>query len=167
MGLGLSVNGESVAHWSYSGFNEFRTKVAAAIGINLRKMQGFSDVDRSLLEKSWESYRQAIEEDTKKEKISWDTVDDPIKHLLHHSDCEGEIAAEYCGVIADRLEEIIKDWPTKIVLHPDPFWQDRSFWRDCGYPAEMVLDDYDYTQANSLIAGLRKAVELNVPLEFH
>lgn len=161
MGLGLSVNGESCAQWSYSGFNSFRTKVAAAVGIELRKMEGFSDVDRSLLEKSWESYRQAIEEDAKKVKISWDTVDDPIKHFLHHSDCDGEIKPEYCGLIADRLEEIIKDWPQKVTLKPDLFWQDR------GYPAEMVLDDHDYTQAKGLIAGLRKAVELNVPLEFH
>lgn len=52
MGLGLSVNGESCAQWSYSGFNSFRTKVAAAVGIELRKMEGFSDVDRSLLEKA-------------------------------------------------------------------------------------------------------------------
>lgn len=88
-------------------------------------------------------------------------MDDPIKHLLHHSDCDGKIDPEYCGLIADRLEEIIKDWPQKVTLKPDPFWQDR------GYPAEMVLDDHDYTQAKGLIAGLRKAVELNVSLEFH
>lgn len=168
MGLGLYVNGNRCAGWSYSGFNSFREKVAAACGIQLRKMEGFSDVDRSLLlgedgvykAGGYEAYRDAILADNAT-KISWDTIDDPIKHLLHHSDCDGELAPEFCGLVADRLEEIIKDWPKKVTLNPDPLWQER------GYPAEMELDDYDTSNAVCLIAGLRQAMSLNVPLEFH
>ena len=162
MGLSLCVNGNRCAGWSYSGFNVFREKVAAACGIELRKMDGFVDFDRNRLYESggYEAYRDAAIADSKKEKISWDTINDPIKHLLHHSDCDGELTPEFCGLVADRLEEIITDWPEKRKLETPVSWQER------GYPAEMILDDYDKSQAKGLIVGLRQAVELGVPLEF-
>jgi len=160
MGLGLSVAGKSYASWAYSGFNSFREKVAAQIGINLPKMEGFSDVDKSILaEQGWEAYQKACEEDT--DKISWDTVNDPIKGLLYHSDCEGEIPADQCAAIADRLEEIIKNWPDYSKLKVDPFWQER------GYSPEMQLRNYDKEQALGLIEGLREAAKTGNPLEFH
>lgn len=159
MGLALSVNGKTCASWAYSGFNSFREKVAAQIGINLRKMEGFYDVDKSILsEQGWEAYRKACEENVG--SISWDTVDDPIKGLLHHSDCDGEIPADQCAAIADRLEQIIKDWPERHTLKVDPFWQER------GYSPEMELPDYDKQQATGLIAGLREAAATGKPLEF-
>lgn len=162
MGFGLSVAGKTCAFWEYSGFNSFREKVAAQIGINLRKMEGFSDVDKSILsEQGWEAYRKAYEADALAPKISWDTVNDPIKGLLHHSDCEGEIPAEQCAAIADRLEEIIKDWPDTDTLKIDPFWQAR------GYSPEITLSNYDKQQATGLIAGLREAAATGKPLEFH
>ena len=162
MGLGLYVNDKRCAGWSYSGFNAFREKVARQAGIELNKMEGFHDIDRSILEKQgWEAYRQAMEADLDKPKISWDTIDDPIVPLLHHSDCDGTIEAPLCGALADRLEELIRDWPERMKLQVDPFWQER------GYSAEMELDDYDTVQAKGLIQGLREAAATGHPLEFH
>lgn len=162
MGLGLSVNGKHVARWSYSGFNSFRERVAKQLGIELRKMEGFTDVDKAILEKEgWEAYRKAYEADMLGPKISWKTIKDPIKYLLHHSDCEGTIGPKRCALIADRLEQIINDWPESHNLKTDPFWQER------GYPVEMNLPDYDKEQARGLIAGMREAAKLNKPLEFH
>ena len=159
MGLGLYVDGKRYAGWAYSVFNKFRERVAKHIGIDLRKMDGFSDVDKSILSaQGWEAYHAACEADT--DKISWDTVNDPIKGLLHHSDCEGEIPAEECAAIADRLEQIIEKWPTRQKLKTDPFWQER------GYPPELDLEDYDTAQAKGLIEGLREAAKTGKPLEF-
>lgn len=170
MGLALSVDGKTCARWSYSGFDSFRSKVAEECGIELRKMEGFPDFDKTKMYKDgvyqtggYEAYRDAIFADAKKTKISWDTINDPIKHLLYHSDCDGEIAPEFCGIIADRLEEVIISWPEELVAKSTNPEQSVSM----GYPAEMTFDNYDKVQARGLIEGLRKAVKLNVPLEFH
>jgi len=161
MGLALRVDGNTYAEWAYSGYGQFRKKIAAQVGIDLHQMEGFHNVDKSILSiQGWEAYREAIETDLSQEKISWDTVNDPIKILLNHSDCEGEIPAEDCKVLADRLEQIIKEWPERVKLKTDPFWQDR------GYPAELDLDAYDTTQAKGLIAGLREAAKIGKPVEF-
>lgn len=40
--------------------------------------------------------------------IRWESLKpDPLFVLLHHSDCEGEIAPQDCGPIADRLESLL------------------------------------------------------------
>lgn len=83
MGLDFSP-GE--AHWSYSGFNEFRRKLAAEINIDLGEMEGFGG------------------------PISWDGVRDPIKPLLNHSDCDGELSVSECIVVYPRLLELVKNW---------------------------------------------------------
>lgn len=83
--MGLDFDG-SDAHWSYSGFHYFRKCLAADIGIKLEEMQGFGG------------------------SKSWDEVNDPIKILLYHSDCDGELAAEECEQIYPRLLEIVEKW---------------------------------------------------------
>jgi hypothetical protein len=85
MGLDFS---NSDAHWSYSGFNSFRSRLANAIGITLNEMEGFGG------------------------STSWATVKDDLKYFLDHSDCEGKISPKRCGKIAVRIEKIIKGWPT-------------------------------------------------------
>jgi len=84
MGLDFS-HGE--AHWAYSGFMRFRARLAEHEGFDLRKMQGF-DGSRS-----------------------WDAVTTPIKPLLDHSDCDGELTPEECAQVYPRLREILADWP--------------------------------------------------------
>ena len=87
MGLDFS-HGD--AHWAYSGFNRFRERLAQIIGFKLRDMQGFTDSIES--------------------GLSWDNIKDPIKDLLNHSDCDGELMVNQCQTIAPRLNEMIKDW---------------------------------------------------------
>jgi len=68
MGLNFSISTRSSnAAWSYSGFGNFRRKLAEEIRIDLNAMEGFGG------------------------KTKWDTVKDPIKYLLNHSDCDGHL----------------------------------------------------------------------------
>lgn len=83
MGLDFS-HGD--AHWAYSGFNRFRTRLAEAIGIKLMDMQGFGGT------------------------IPWETVTDAIVPLLNHSDCDGELSPEECATVAPRLRELVAEW---------------------------------------------------------
>jgi len=159
MGLGLYVGGSRYAGWSYSGFNRFRERIAKSIGINLHKMEGFSEVEWDK-NTPWEIYIKAVEADRKAGKISWDTVTDPIKSLLCHSDCDGEIPAEECAAIADRLEEIIKDWDETFSVQIEENWQKQ------GYPPSMCLPDYDVQESRGLITGMREAAKTGNPLKF-
>jgi len=84
MGLNFS-HGD--ARWAYSEFKYFRRKLAKEIGIFLELMDGYTSFG-----------------------ISWDEVEDPIKPLLDHSDCEGALTPEECKSIAPRLMELIKNW---------------------------------------------------------
>lgn len=79
MGLDFS---HSDVHFAYSGFHNFRVKLAKLIGIDLNAMEGFHGT------------------------MTWDRVNDPIKDLLNHSDCDGELTPEQCKIIAPRLKEL-------------------------------------------------------------
>lgn len=70
---------------SYSHFDRFRMAVAAAVGIDLNSMQRFGG------------------------STSWDIfAKDPIRILLEHSDCEGDIAVADLLPLAGRLDEVAK-----------------------------------------------------------
>jgi hypothetical protein len=80
--------GLTVSHgcWdgAYSAFHRWRTAVASTIGMDLEKMEGFGGT------------------------VLWSSLpSDPLHKLLHHSDCEGQIDAEDCAPIAERLEAIL------------------------------------------------------------
>jgi len=76
----------------YSYFNSFRKWVANEIDINLDRMDGFCFGNG----------------------ISWDVVNHPIKPLLDHSDCDGELSPEECRSIVEGgqmiLDAIPDDW---------------------------------------------------------
>jgi len=72
--------------WSYSGFNQFRGKLADEIGLKLDEMCGFGGY------KNWPS-------------------SDPIVPLLNHSDCEGNLSPSNCETVYPRLLELIEKWP--------------------------------------------------------
>jgi hypothetical protein len=112
--MGLDFN-LTKAHWSYSGFNNFRRRIASIIGIELDNMVGFGG------------------------KISWDTIDDNIKPLLSHSDCDGELSPEDCKIVEPRLRELVK------------YWDDT---------------DYDKIQALRLVSGMKASYTKNIPLKF-
>lgn len=79
-------------HGSYSSFGRWRVALTQAAGLpSLNEMAGFSKGSAPL---SWEPYRS-----------------DPLVLLLDHSDCDGELAAEDCGRIADRLDELLPSMP--------------------------------------------------------
>lgn len=103
------------AHWSYSGFDSFRMNLASQIGINLDEMMGYGG-DRS-----------------------WDEIDDPIKPLLNHSDCDGVLTPEECKIVYPRLKELIKSWDD---------------------------NNRDKQKAMELIKGMKLCVERNENLEF-
>lgn len=114
-------------HGPYSAFHRWRKAVASAIGINLDNMRGFSD--ERVPEVEWEALPT-----------------DPLHKLLHHSDCDGEIAAVDCGPIADRLEAILDKLPRG----------------DSDFHGHGERD-----KAVRFIAGLRKAAAAGEAVEFH
>ncbi len=70
-------------HGSYGAFNRWRTKIAEVAGFGaLDDHEGFGGT------KEWPKGHA-------------------LTPLLHHSDCEGEIAWEDCGKIADTLEALL------------------------------------------------------------
>lgn len=88
MGIDFS---HSDAHWAYSGFNRFRRALAQHEGFDLDRMLGFT--------------RAA-------DAVSWDTVTSPLKPLLNHSDCDGEMTPAECAQVAPRLREVVRAvWP--------------------------------------------------------
>lgn len=84
MGLDTSHN---AWHGPYSSFGDFRKNLAKHLGINLLEMEGFGG------------------------DISFDTIDDDVKILLDHSDCDGNISPDDCKKLAVRLREIMKTLP--------------------------------------------------------
>lgn len=81
--MGLDVGSVS---FSYSNFSKFRELLAQEIGYNLNDFEGFGG-DKPFKE-----------------------MNDDIKWLLDHSDCDGYITPIRCGKIAPRLREITKIW---------------------------------------------------------
>lgn len=116
--MGVDIGG---AHWAYGGFARFREEIAAIEGVKLRDMYGFG---------GWSN------PDCK--QIPWDTVNTPLKPLLDHSDCDGELTPEECAEVYPRLEQLIS----------------------------RLNDPYDREQAALLVAAMKQAIEDNEPLEF-
>jgi hypothetical protein len=147
MGIDFSVEGSGIhferrPHWSYSGFGFFREQLAAEAGIELGRMYGFYDFDfaKAFREGGMERVKELDE--ASGEKRSWDEIDDPIKPLLNHSDCDGQLTPEECATIAPRLRELVSKWP------------------------DMGIHGYDREHAERLADLMDRSVELNVPLQF-
>jgi hypothetical protein len=103
------------AHWAYSGFHRFRCRLAEQVGL-----------------KDYHEIRST--DDPRFEKIE----NDPIVHLLAHSDCDGELTPDECRVVAPRLRELVSGWG----------------------------DDFDRSKALELADGMEEAAKANEPLEF-
>lgn len=84
MGLDLFQNDTHIARWSYSGFHEFRKRLAKAIGIDLDNMDGFGG------------------------KLGWDTCNSPLRDILDHPDCEGSLVAN--PELGKALREAVAQW---------------------------------------------------------
>lgn len=117
MGIDFTWEGEDeqdIAHWAYGGFMRFRKKLASEIGINMDEMTGFGG------------------------ERKWDNIQDNIKPLLDHSDCDGELSPEECQQVSSRLKELVKEWD----------------------------DDYDKQQALILARNMEECNKLDTELIF-
>ncbi len=116
MGLDTSHN---AWHGPYSSFGQFRTDLAAHVGINLKEMEGYGG-------------------DT-----PFETIEDDVKILLDHSDCDGEITPEDCAKLAVRLRDIMKTLP------------------------EEPGDWNTYAHCERFAKGCELAASKNEPIDFH
>lgn len=154
MGLGFS---HGHASWSYGGFASFRTKLAREIGINLHQMEGYASDKaftcaaialnqvkgdaKTVAERQGVNtyFTKYIDELVAPKPMKWDKIKDPIKDLLFHSDCEGNLTVTQCIDIAPRLRDLVADWPE---------------------------EDFDKGRALDLADAMTEAAEAGEPLEF-
>ena len=93
MGLSIAPYNDDVTapdvSWSYSGFGQFRSALAAAEDFELSKMVGFGGDRR------------------------WDTVAASLLPLLNRADDEyGYLSVAECTQMLPRLAEIVANWHT-------------------------------------------------------
>lgn len=110
-------------HGGYIGFNTWRTKVAEVAGFgNLREYDGYA-----IGGKPWPE-------------------NDPFVPLLYHSDCDGDIAWESCGPLADALEQLLPSMRRADLVRPLPWFESKT---------------------KQFIKGLREAFAAQENVEFH
>ena len=132
-------------HGAYPAFGRWREEIARAAGLPpLEFMEGFYD-EGSVF---WDSCgRRDVSRLAEDLPIRWDCLrPSPLFTLLHHSDCEGEIAWEECAAIADALEELLPKLPTE---------EDGGHFGDWRETTQGFID------------GLRLAAECQENVEFH
>jgi hypothetical protein len=105
-------------HGAYSAFMRWREMIAEVAGMPpLQMMDGFwqkgqAPYDPATLIFNDKMAKEAVERFCSRLPIKWESLKpDPLHTLLYHSDCDGEIAWEDCGPIADRLEELLPKFP--------------------------------------------------------
>ena len=104
-------------HGGYGSFHNWRTWLAEQIGIPLELMEAFYEEKGTnnpfvLLDykfpKGDELEMSSIRRFRKMLPLKWSAFRPCALHtLLHHSDCDGEIAWEDCGEIAKELKELL------------------------------------------------------------
>lgn len=120
------------ASWSYGSFHRFRTQLfeETSGGLKLREMVGFN--------------HGPLGEPPVKPGTSFDEYDHPIRDLIDHSDCDGELTPEQLKVIEPALRAHLETWPDYEGLRPN----------------------YDKTRGLELCEGMREAIENNENLVF-
>lgn len=156
MGLDCSHN---AWHGAYSAFMRWRQKIAEVAGLPpLELMDGFYvslDETGATLYHGMNTNQHAYGPDSRPHlaylddrlPISWDCLKPSALHeLLYHSDCDGEIAADRCGPIADELESLIP------LLPDEEAGGHIGHWR---------------TTTQQFVDGLRAAAAAGEALDFH
>lgn len=152
-------------HGAYSAFHRWRRGLAKGAGIPLDLMEGYYDYEAdTLLDRAydWAKERDGgplcghpygpllarfVAQVRAHLPLTWDALKPDVLHvLLDHSDCDGEIAAEYCAPLADRLEILL------------PLVADNV-------PAGHIASWRDKTQ--TFIDGLREAAAAGEAVGFH
>lgn len=118
MGINFSVQDsdyEITSQWSYSGFMDFRKRIAKSINIDLEEMEGFSK-------------KHPVDPEYRKiGTYPWEKIKSPIKHFLNHSDHEGHLNWKHCLLIASQLKVILL------------LWENNGYYDDCEYDATNGL----------------------------
>lgn len=140
-------------HGAYSAFMRWREMLAKTANLPpLRLMEGFykplSSFDVPTLyfghETRNKEFLQEIDEEL---PISWGCLKPDVLHqLLYHSDSQGEIENSICGLLADRLDELL------------PLIPDEDGLGHIGNYKEKT---------RQFINGLRIAFDSGEDLEFH
>lgn len=86
-------------HGPYSAFMRWRE------GLHVHIMAARGTPDPLGLD----GYRRAMEQGL----WPYNDENDPLDVLMSHSDCDGEIAAEMCGPLADALEKLLERMPPR------------------------------------------------------
>ena len=140
-------------HGAYSAFKRWREKLAEVAGLPpLMMMEGFwvageAPYDPATLIFHDPSGKEAVQRFHSGLPIKWDCLKpDPLHKLLFHSDCDGEIAAEDCGPIADSLEKLLPLLPNGGGGGHIDNWRGKT---------------------EQFIKGLREAAAENESLDFH
>lgn len=135
-------------HGAYSAFSRWRNKLAEVAGYCSTKVGEPPIYDTTMLD--WGCIQSIIGDDLfgkwPRIPVRPDGTPDALMILLAHSDCEGEIQAEFCGPLADRLEELL----------PELEGEDGG-----GHIGSYV------EKTKTFIAGLRLAASRNEPVRFH
>lgn len=149
--MGLDCSHEAW-HGAYSAFMRWREKIAEVAGLPpLRMMAGFwekglAPYDPATLVPEGHYSKEAVNRFCEGLPISWDCLKPrPLYILLSHSDCDGEIAAEDCGPLADDLATIVQLMPEGEAGGHIGNWKEKT---------------------QQFVDGLREAAKANEPLLF-
>ena len=128
-------------HGSYHSFSAWRNHVAEAAGYPIGDRDG---LDGETYVLPWDLFPMARYDG---EGWAQQPVEDPLLHLLVHSDCDGLIHPSEGRHIAARLEQLL------------PRIQEQS-------PRYEWLRDRAVPLTEAFIAGLRRAAEAGEDVEF-
>lgn len=79
----------------YGGFMDFRTRLAAKIGVSLLQMQGYTE-----------------------NGIPWSTINHGLVPLLYHSDCDGHLTVSESKKIVEGLNDVLNKLTPEDKKHP-------------------------------------------------
>lgn len=123
-------------HGPYSAFTRWRNALAVAADWQIENVDGY------MLPKNID-WNQITEENIMGQ---WDHMpEDPLVIIQAHSDCDGEIPWQFCGPLADRLEQLLPKLP------------------DGHGVRELSLQ----SATQRFIDGLREAAAAQEPVDFH
>jgi hypothetical protein len=90
-------------HGAYSAFSRWRNAVAVAAGYEVVRItsDGWTRDDVDI---DWSIYR---DENYQGEWTNGPFIDDPLLHLIVHSDCDGVIHPKHARPLAVRLESLL------------------------------------------------------------
>ena len=103
----------------YSAFTRLRAKLAATIGLDLDYMWGFMPMGIRIAElrglpqtaaaraPDYEAWEKEQQDWWRERARQWDTVDNGMVDLIHHSDCDGDLSPDQCRTVAPALAEAI------------------------------------------------------------